>query len=205
MSSKEKITVWLDNDGVIKDDVEAAFAKKGFGPMDAQQVVAKRFVYNAFKEMLFVSLHLRMSSSAKSLSWDALPPREGVVKKAQKWVEEGALHGKEVSIGIITSNPDVSFEKLKGLFNAAGIKPDAVRVSGNMKKGAYLNSLPGENVLVDDNYFSFLRLDTRKNKGIALKTDYTNIMRKYITKLKGVYGADNIEEVDEKILGMIRK
>ncbi|MGC8479016.1 MAG: hypothetical protein ACP5NE_03790 [Candidatus Micrarchaeia archaeon] len=203
MPNKEKIMVWLDNDGVIKDDIEAAFARKGFGQMKSANSNAERFIYNAFKELMFVSLHLRMSSSANSLNWEKLPPREGIAEKAAGWIENGKRIGKEVGIGIITSNPSVDLQKLKAIFEEHGVEPEVVRVSGNLKKGSYLNSLQGKNVLVDDNYFSFLRLDTEKNKGVALSTDYTNLMRKYITKIKGIEDAGSLDEVDKKVLRLI--
>ena len=206
MPTKEKITIWLDRDGIIKDDVVEAFRSKGFGPRGAESSHLRKFAYNTFKELMFVSLHLCAESAAQVLKGDSLPPREGIIDMAKGWIEEGRRKGVDVEIGIITSNHTVDLEKLASLFKEAGVEAHAVRVKRSMDKGKYLGNLQGRNVLVDDNPLSFLRLDTEHNcnYGIALHTDYTDMMRRVIVNLKGISDAKDLQELNGKVLELIR-
>ena len=204
MPTKETITIWLDRDGIVIDDVEEAFRSKGFGPRGAEGSRLRKLAYNTFKELMFVSLHLRAESAAQALKGDSLPPREGLIDMAKGWIEEGRRKGVDVEIGIITSNHTVDLEKLASLFKEAGVEVHAVRVKRSMDKGKYLGNVQGRNVLVDDNYFSFLRLDTEHNYGIALRTDYTDMMRRVIVNLKGISDAKDLQELNGKVLELIR-
>ncbi|MEM3227530.1 MAG: hypothetical protein QXK65_01105 [Candidatus Micrarchaeaceae archaeon] len=204
MLTKKQLTIWLDNDGVAKDDIEDAFKNKGFAQLGPKTPGMERLAYNTFKELMFISLHLFSKSSAKSMNGDGLPLRSELAGMAKGWIEEGKNSGLEIAIGVITSNPTVDGGKLRSQFREAGVDVKVVHVKSNTAKGGYLNVQPGHNILVDDNYFSFLRLDTNRNSGIALRTDYTDMMRRFIVGVKGVENANSLDDLDKIVRNHLR-